>query len=162
MYAHTNDHTLQGVKPYMPAWLFHVTDAPGYFTVDRIDNYEQSDLESSDVMILDDWDTVFIWLGKDASRDEKEQSEKIALVFIIFGINGWAVLLLIHYISYFTLQEYINADPSDRNSEEISLITVKQGRELPYFICHFPTWDKDFWSVSFLRFMYIIVYIFAL
>ena len=42
----------------------------------------QSDLNPSNVMILDTWNNVFIWIGLDSSDNEKEQSQQAATDYL--------------------------------------------------------------------------------
>ena len=46
-----------------------IEEIPGEFT--------QSDLEPGDVMMLDTWDQVFIWVGEGANAEEKEEAPKL-------------------------------------------------------------------------------------
>ena len=36
----------------------------------------QSDLNPSNVMLLDTWTTIFIWIGNDSSEDERENVQQ--------------------------------------------------------------------------------------
>lgn len=38
--------------------------------------FAQSDLETDDVMMLDTWDSVFIWIGEGANAEEKKEASK--------------------------------------------------------------------------------------
>ena len=44
--------------------------------------YLQADLCPDDVMLLDAWDTVFIWIGAGANKTERDNAEKVAIVSI--------------------------------------------------------------------------------
>lgn len=44
----------------------------------------QADLCTDDVMLLDAWDTIFIWIGAGANKTEKENAEKVAIVSKIY------------------------------------------------------------------------------
>ena len=37
-----------------------------------------------DVMLLDAWDNVYIWVGENARQDEKEGAEKLAMVCTVY------------------------------------------------------------------------------
>ena len=43
-----------------------VEEIPGEFA--------QSDLETDDVMMLDTWDQVFIWIGEGANAEERKEA----------------------------------------------------------------------------------------
>ena len=75
-------------------------------------------------MILDTGETLFVWLGADSNKTEKE-----------------AVLV--------TSKDYLLSDPSQRNVD-IPIIVVKQGFEPPHFTGYFGAWDPDIWPVSYL------------
>ncbi|XP_070817523.1 scinderin like a [Chaetodon trifascialis] len=79
----------------------------------------QLDLASDDVMILDTWDQIFVWIGKDANEVEKTGSLQIA-------------------------QDYVSSDPSGRSGIPIS--TIKQKEEPPTFTGWFHAWDPDMWD----------------
>lgn len=49
--------------------LFHASTATGCFKVDEIDNFEQDDLIDDDVMILDTYTQVFIWIGSQSTEE---------------------------------------------------------------------------------------------
>ena len=49
--------------------LFHASTATGCFKVEEIDNYEQDDLIDDDVMILDTYTQVFIWIGSQSTEE---------------------------------------------------------------------------------------------
>lgn len=40
----------------------------------------QSDLCPDDVMLLDAWDQLFIWIGQGANKTEKDNAERVAIV----------------------------------------------------------------------------------
>ena len=92
-----------------------------FISVEEVLNFVQNDLVSEDVMILDSGDTLFIWLGRDSNRQERE-----------------AVLT--------TAKDYLLSDPSGRDVD-IPVILVKQGYEPPHFTGFFGAWDTELWPV---------------
>ena len=106
----------------MPARLFHCSDASGKFTVEEVVGYDQSDLCEDDVMLLDAWDAVFVWVSVRANRAERRRSERAAL-------------------------EYLSRDPAGRG-ENIPVYRVHQQAEPPIFTGFFPCWDPDFWAAQ--------------
>ncbi|XP_038590734.1 adseverin-like [Micropterus salmoides] len=84
------------------------------------------DLATDDVMILDTWDQIFVWVGKDANEVEKTGSVKIA-------------------------QDYVNSDPSGRFGIPIS--TIKQGEEPLSFTGWFHAWDPKMWNKDLMQWM---------
>ncbi|XP_040895476.1 scinderin like a [Toxotes jaculatrix] len=94
-------------------------EVPGEFT--------QLDLAVDDVMILDTWDQIFIWVGKEANEAEKTGSLKIA-------------------------QDYLNSDPSGRRGIPIS--NIKQGEEPLSFTGWFHAWDPKMWDKDILQRMH--------
>ncbi|XP_034038381.1 scinderin like b [Thalassophryne amazonica] len=88
-----------------------VEEVPGEFT--------QSDLATDDVMILDTWNELFIWIGNDANEAEKDGAVRIA-------------------------KEYVDTDPSGRSN--VPTFIMKQGAEPLNFIGWFHGWDPNMWN----------------
>jgi hypothetical protein len=109
------------VEEYRPPRLFQCSNARGYFYVEEIFDFDQEDLIEDDVMILDAFFEVFVWIGDGANVEEKKRALE-------------------------TAKEYVDSDPTDRTSEDCAIMVVKQGREPPNFTCHFGAWDEDKWS----------------
>uniref|UniRef100_A0A669CVN4 Scinderin like b n=1 Tax=Oreochromis niloticus TaxID=8128 RepID=A0A669CVN4_ORENI len=103
-----------------PPRLFGCSNKTGNLSVIPGD-FTQSDLATDDVMLLDTWDQVFIWIGKDANDVEKEGAPKIA-------------------------KEYVDSDPSGRKG--IAITTIKQGAEPPTFTGWFQAWDPKMWDTD--------------
>lgn len=76
-------------------------------------------------MLLDTGETLFVWIGLDSNKAEKD-----------------AVLM--------TAKDYLMSDPSERNID-IPIIVVKQSFEPPHFTGYFGAWDAElFPAVSYL------------
>ncbi|XP_072910245.1 scinderin [Hemitrygon akajei] len=103
--------------------LFACSNKTGCFNIEEVPGeYTQDDLAEDDVMLLDVWDQIFVWIGKDANEVEKKESVKSA-------------------------KQYIDSDPSGRD-KGTSIIVVKQGYEPPTFTGWFLAWDANKWARS--------------
>ncbi|XP_063209095.1 gelsolin isoform X1 [Chroicocephalus ridibundus] len=106
-----------------PPRLFACSNKSGRFTIEEVPgDLTQDDLATDDVMLLDTWDQVFVWIGKDAQEEEKTEALKSA-------------------------KRYIETDPSSRD-KRTPVTVVKQGFEPPTFSGWFLGWDDDYWSVD--------------
>ncbi|KAJ8358523.1 hypothetical protein SKAU_G00150480 [Synaphobranchus kaupii] len=109
----------QEVLDHQPR-LFECSNKTGRFIVTEVTQFTQDDLSEDDVMLLDTWDQVFLWIGSEA----KEEERKEALV---------------------TSQEYLRTHPGSRDLDT-SIIILKQGFEPPTFTGWFTAWDSSKWS----------------
>ncbi|XP_046906176.1 villin-1 isoform X2 [Hypomesus transpacificus] len=100
--------------------LFECSNQTGRFLATEITNFNQTDLDGDDIMLLDIWDMVFLWIGNGANKEEKEAA-----------------------IS--TAQEYLLTHPGGRDVET-TIVLVKQGFEPPTFTGWFKAWDPCMWS----------------
>ncbi|XP_064205742.1 adseverin [Anguilla rostrata] len=101
--------------------LFGCSNKTGRFTIEEVPGeFTQDDLAEDDVMLLDVWDQVFVWIGKDANEVERTESRKSA-------------------------KTYIETDPAGRD-KGTPLVIVKQGHEPPTFTGWFLGWDASRWG----------------
>uniref|UniRef100_UPI00358FAFE8 villin-1-like isoform X1 n=2 Tax=Myxine glutinosa TaxID=7769 RepID=UPI00358FAFE8 len=112
--------SLQEEKPKMEPRLFECSTQTGRFFVTEVTDFTQDDLDEDDVMLLDTWDEVLIWIGNGASEVEKKDS-------------------------VITAEEYLRTHPSKRDVNT-PIIIVKQGFEPPTFTGWFLAWDSFKWS----------------
>ncbi|KAM3667904.1 villin-1 isoform 2-T2 [Ammospiza maritima maritima] len=117
---YASNKRLQEENPSMPPRLFECSNKTGTFLATEIIDFTQDDLEESDVYLLDTWDQVFLWIGKDANESEKEAAAVMA-------------------------QEYLRSHPSGRDLDT-PIIVVKQGYEPPTFTGWFLAWDPLNWD----------------
>ncbi|XP_059482948.1 gelsolin, cytoplasmic isoform X2 [Neocloeon triangulifer] len=110
-------------RPLLAPRLFHcyIPENGGKLKVEEVDDYTQEDLNEEDVMVLDAGDEIYIWIGKDSSKSEREQSLKMA-------------------------EEYLKTDPTDRNHDKALIFTLRQGHEDKSFTSLFPSWDDNMWT----------------
>lgn len=102
--------------------LFGCSNKTGRLAVEEVPgDFTQSDLATDDVMLLDTWDQIFLWVGNDANEVEKKGAPKIA-------------------------KEYVDSDPTGRRG--IPITTIKQGAEPPTFTGWFQAWDPKMWDVD--------------
>uniref|UniRef100_A0A3B4G898 Gelsolin n=1 Tax=Pundamilia nyererei TaxID=303518 RepID=A0A3B4G898_9CICH len=106
-----------------PPRLFACSNKTGNFKVDEVPGeLTQDDLAPDDVMILDTWDQVFVWIGNEAQEEEKTRAVTSA-------------------------ERYIKSDPANRDPRT-PIVTVKQGFEPPTFTGWFLGWEYEYWSIS--------------
>ncbi|XP_032814551.1 gelsolin-like [Petromyzon marinus] len=104
-----------------PPRLFACSNKSGRFTVEEVPGeITQEDLATDDVMLIDAWDQIFVWIGSDANDVEKKESLQSA-------------------------ERYLETDPSGR-SKRTPVVVVKQGHEPPTFTGWFLAWDPDYWQ----------------
>ncbi|XP_063308484.1 scinderin-like [Pelobates fuscus] len=105
-----------------PPRLFGCSDKTGRFVIEEVPGeFTQDDLAEDDVMMLDAWEQIFLWIGKDSNEREKRESLIAA-------------------------QKYIQSDPAGRD-KGIPITTVKQGYEPPTFTGWFLAWDSKRWQM---------------
>merc|ERR1712150_194313 len=80
----------------------------------EIFDFEKDDLVSDDVMILDTGREIIVWVGSDATSEERSVSVKMA-------------------------EQYLDADPSPRDSSNTVILQVKEGAETSHFNSFFKS-----------------------
>ncbi|XP_076448458.1 advillin-like isoform X2 [Babylonia areolata] len=103
-----------------PPRLFQISNASGNLKAEEILDFVQEDLIPEDVMLLDCWDCLYLWVGKGSNKVERDQAASLAV-------------------------EYLKTDPAGRDPDT-PLLKISQGYEPPSFTGFFGTWDRDLWS----------------
>uniref|UniRef100_A0A7N8X779 Villin-like n=1 Tax=Mastacembelus armatus TaxID=205130 RepID=A0A7N8X779_9TELE len=119
---YASDKRLQREEPPHSPRLFECSNQTGQFRMTEVEDFTQSDLDEEDVMLLDTWEEVFLWVGISANQYEVNESWNSA-------------------------QEYLRTHPADRDPDT-PIIFVKQGYEPPTFTGWFNAWDPHKWSSS--------------
>lgn len=65
-----------GIAPGFEARLFHCSNSHGYFHMKELYNFYQEDLNNNDVMVLDSFNTIYMWIGLLANDTEKRNVVK--------------------------------------------------------------------------------------
>ncbi|XP_015271373.1 PREDICTED: gelsolin isoform X2 [Gekko japonicus] len=106
-----------------PPRLFACSNKSGRFVIEEVPGeLIQEDLATDDVMLLDTWDQVFVWIGKDAQEEEKTEAQASAT-------------------------RYIETDPANRD-RRTPITVIRQGHEPPTFTGWFLGWEDDYWSTD--------------
>uniref|UniRef100_A0A8C9Y879 Gelsolin n=1 Tax=Sander lucioperca TaxID=283035 RepID=A0A8C9Y879_SANLU len=99
-----------------PPRLFACSNKTGNFLMEEVPGeLTQDDLAPDDVMILDTWDQVFVWIGNESQEEEKTEAAA-----------------------------YLASDPAHRDPRTPT-VTVKQGFEPPTFTGWFLGWNQQVW-----------------
>uniref|UniRef100_A0A7N6FE36 Gelsolin n=1 Tax=Anabas testudineus TaxID=64144 RepID=A0A7N6FE36_ANATE len=114
---------LQNKMEIHPPRLFACSNKTGNFLMEEVPGeLTQNDLAPDDVMILDVWDHVFVWIGNQADEEEKMEAAASAV-------------------------RYIESDPAHRDPRT-PIVTVKQGFEPPTFTGWFLGWNHKYWTTN--------------
>ncbi|KAM8823098.1 villin-1 isoform 3-T3 [Spinachia spinachia] len=114
------DKRLQREEPPHSPRLFECSNQTGCFRMTEVVDYAQSDLDEDDVMLLDTWEEIFLWVGNSANQAESKEAWNSA-------------------------QDYLRTHPAGRDPET-PIVCVKQGYEPPTFTGWFGAWDPHKWS----------------
>ncbi|XP_036376713.1 advillin [Megalops cyprinoides] len=117
---YASDKRFQQEQPLHSPRLFECSNQTGRFLMTEIEDFAQEDLDEDDVMLLDTWEEIFLWIGRSANDFETKEACTSAV-------------------------EYLKTHPAHRDPGT-PIITVKQGYEPPTFTGWFNAWDPHKWS----------------
>lgn len=117
---YASDKRLQREVVHHSPRLFECSNQTGQFRMTEVDDFSQSDLDEEDVMLLDTWDEIFLWVGNLANKTETKEAWKSA-------------------------QAYLSSHPAGRDLDT-PIIFIKQGHEPLTFTGWFHAWDPQTWS----------------
>uniref|UniRef100_A0A3B3BIV4 Villin-like n=1 Tax=Oryzias melastigma TaxID=30732 RepID=A0A3B3BIV4_ORYME len=120
--AYASDKRLHREDMIYSPRLFECSNQTGRFRMTEVYDFAQSDLDEDDVMLLDTWEELFLWVGKHANKSETTDT--------------WT-----------SAQEYLRSHPAGRDPDT-PVIFIKQGYEPPTFTGWFNAWDPLKWNVS--------------
>lgn len=95
--------------------LFQCSNASGSFRVEEVFNFNQDDLINDDVMILDCFNEVFVWVGANANETEKKMALETAVDYVKHSQDG--------------------------RSPDTPIYLIRAGVEPPNFTSQFHAWD---------------------
>ncbi|XP_059827690.1 advillin [Hypanus sabinus] len=102
--------------------LFECSNQTGRFIMTEVYDFTQEDLDEDDIMLLDTWEEIFLWIGRSANDYEKQESITSA-------------------------REYLQSHPSGRDPHTL-IVQVKQGAEPVTFTGWFNAWDTHKWAAG--------------
>ncbi|XP_067609895.1 villin-like protein isoform X6 [Pseudorca crassidens] len=108
----------EDVSDFQPR-LFECSIQMGPLVLTEVVFFSQEDLDKYDIMLLDTWEEIFLWLGAAASEWKQEAV-------------AWG-------------REYLKTHPAGR-SLATPIMLVKQGHEPPTFTGWFHNWDPYKWT----------------
>ncbi|KAM9333828.1 advillin [Pholidichthys leucotaenia] len=117
---YASDRSLQVDEPPHSPRLFECSNQTGWFRMTEVDDFTQYDLDEDDVMLLDTWEEIFLWVGNSANQAETKEAWNSA-------------------------REYLRTHPANRDSD-MPICFIKQGYEPPTFTGWFKAWDPHKWS----------------
>lgn len=108
-------HDIAGFEPR----LFNISNRSGYSHMKEVPNYTQQDLLGDDCYILDVYTTMYIWIGPDSNKFERNASHKKAAQYIESIVDG-------------------------RDKAKCAVVEINSGSEPPFFQVQFPNWSEDY------------------
>jgi hypothetical protein len=98
--------------------LFQCSDVTGVFAVEEIFNFSQEDMIDDDVMLLDIYTAVYLWVGSNSQDSEKVAAMGVAAKYVQ------------------------TASSTDGRDADTPIMIIRAGSEPPMFTCHFLGWDR--------------------
>ncbi|KAJ0059598.1 hypothetical protein NL108_001983, partial [Boleophthalmus pectinirostris] len=117
---YASDKSLQTQEPRYSPRLFECSNQTGRFVMTEVVDFAQCDLDEEDVMLLDTWEEIFLWIGNLANEYETKEAWNSA-------------------------REYLKTHPAGRDLDT-PICCVKQGNEPLTFTGWFNAWDPQMWS----------------
>jgi hypothetical protein len=100
--------------------LFQCSNSTGTFRVEEIEMFEQEDLLDDDVMLLDVYSQLYVWIGSQANAAESAKAIEFANAFIHNATDG--------------------------RSSDIPIVRITSGNEPAMFTTYFVGWDPELFN----------------
>jgi hypothetical protein len=84
----------------------------------EIYNFSQDDLNNNDIMVLDVFSTMYIWVGLKSNETERKNVMK-------------------------KVEQYIEGITDGRDKAKVQFVMVEPCSEPPSFTTHFPEWEEE-------------------
>uniref|UniRef100_A0A669D126 Villin like n=1 Tax=Oreochromis niloticus TaxID=8128 RepID=A0A669D126_ORENI len=123
--SYASDRRFEREEPLHSPRLFECSNQTGRFKITEVDDFAQCDLDEDDVMLLDTWEELFLWIGNSSYEYETKEALNSA-------------------------RDYLRTHPAGRDPDT-PIIFVKQGYEPPTFTGWFNAWDPHKWSVKSMK-----------
>lgn len=107
-----------GIAPGFEPRLFHCSNSQGYFHMKEIYNFNQEDLNNNDIMVLDVFSTVYIWVGRKSNDKERKNALK-------------------------KVESYVQTCTDGRDIANVQYVTIDPCSEPINFTTHFPEWEDE-------------------
>uniref|UniRef100_A0A3B4F8I7 Villin like n=1 Tax=Pundamilia nyererei TaxID=303518 RepID=A0A3B4F8I7_9CICH len=118
--SYASDRRFEREEPLHSPRLFECSNQTGRFKITEVDDFAQCDLDEDDVMLLDTWEELFLWIGNSSYEYETKEALNSA-------------------------RDYLRTHPAGRDPDT-PIVFVKQGYEPPTFTGWFNAWDPHKWS----------------
>jgi len=97
-------------------------DNIGKLEFSEITRFTQSDLIEDDIALLDCYYEMYVWIGKNANKDEKVKAMLLASKFI--------------------------EKHNDGRGDDVCIMAISEGHEPDIFTKNFADWDDDYFQVK--------------
>lgn len=107
-----------GISPGFEPRLFHCSNSQGYFHMREIYNFLQEDLNNNDIMVLDTFSTIYMWVGLKSNETERRNVVKKVDAYLANLTDG-------------------------RSPDLVQLVTIEPGSEPLGFRAYFSEWEDS-------------------
>jgi len=107
---------LLGFSPDFSPRLFCVSSVQGYVHMKEVPNYAQDDLNNNEVMVLDAYRTVYVWVGNNSNKFERKGAHT-------------------------KVEQYLETLTDGRVAKDIQIVEINPCSEPFLFTCNFPEWE---------------------
>ena len=105
-----------GFSPDFSPRLFCVSSVQGYVHMKEVPNYAQDDLNNNEVMVLDAYRTIYVWVGSNSNKFERKGAHT-------------------------KVEQYLESLTDGRVAKDIQIVEIHPCSEPFLFTCNFPEWE---------------------